>query len=75
MDQFNLTRTPNFEPRRGPAVPSYVAAANAPLLYMPIRSGPEQEVQRWLAALDGVGVDGLQSGFNQKIQAILTCIV
>ena len=62
LDRFNLARTPNFEPRRGPVVPSYVAAQNAPLLYMPIRSGPEQVVQNWLAALD----DALQTGFNQK---------
>ena len=62
LDRFNLARTPNFEPRRGPVVPSYIAAQNAPLLYMPIRSGPEQVVQNWLAALD----DALQTGFNQK---------
>ncbi|MEP5155317.1 sulfotransferase family 2 domain-containing protein, partial [Planktotalea sp.] len=67
LDRFNLTRTPNFEPRRGAVVPSYVAAHSAPLLYMPIRSGPEQQVLSWLASLDGVGVDGLQTGFNQKL--------
>ena len=31
IDRFDLTRTPNFEPRRAAAVPSYVAAASAPL--------------------------------------------
>lgn len=66
LDRFNLARTPNFEPRRGPVVPSYIAAAQAPLLYMPIRPGPELQVQNWLAALDGVGADALQTGFNQK---------
>jgi LPS sulfotransferase NodH len=66
LDRFNLARTPNFEPRRGPVVPSYVAAQNAPLLFMPIRSGPEQVVQNWLAALDDAPVDALQTGFNQK---------
>lgn len=66
LDRFNLARTPNFEPRRGPVVPSYIAAAVAPLLYMPIRSGPEQQVQEWLAALDGVAPDQLRAGFNQK---------
>ncbi|MGB7319391.1 MAG: sulfotransferase family 2 domain-containing protein [Planktotalea sp.] len=66
LDRFNLSRTPNFEPRRGPVVPSYIAAARAPLMYMPIRSGPELQVQDWLAALDGVDVEALQSGFNQK---------
>ncbi|WP_439141628.1 nodulation protein NodH [Planktotalea sp.] len=66
LDRFNLARTPNFEPRRGPVVPSYIAAKDAPLLYMPIRSGPEAVVQNWLAALDGAPLDALQTGFNQK---------
>ncbi len=66
LDRFDLSRTPNFEPRRGPAVPSFVAAAETPLLYMPIRSGPEETVARWLAALDGVPAEALGSGFSQK---------
>ncbi len=64
MDPFNLTRTPNFEPRRGPVVPSYVAAAKAPLMYLPVKCGPEAQVRQWLAALDGKG--HLQEKFNQK---------
>ena len=66
IDHFNLTRTPNFEPRRGPAVPTFVAAPQSPLLYMPIRSGPEAVINQWLAALDGQDQDALMSGFNQK---------
>ncbi|MCH2163679.1 MAG: sulfotransferase domain-containing protein [Marinovum sp.] len=66
FDRFNLSRTPNFEPRRGPVVPGYVAAAQTPLLYLPIRGGPESSVLTWLAALDGVEADALQSGFSQK---------
>lgn len=66
LDRFNLTRTPNFEPRRGAAVPGYVAAANTPLLYLPVRSGPEQQVEEWLAALDKVTPDALQTKFTQK---------
>ncbi|MCT4559053.1 MAG: sulfotransferase family 2 domain-containing protein [Pelagimonas sp.] len=65
LDRFNLSRTPNFEPRRGPVVPSYIAAAETPLLYMPIRSGPETAVRRWLAALDGVSESKLRKDFNQ----------
>lgn len=64
LDQFNLSRTPNFEPRRGPAVPSYVAAAHEPLLFLPLRSGPEQVIRDWMTALDGGGE--LVEGFNQK---------
>ena len=63
LDRFNLTRTPNFEPRRGPAIPTIVAAPKAPLLYLPIRSGPEAAVRDWLTALDGGAV---VEGFGQK---------
>ena len=65
LDRFNLARTPNFEPRRGPVVPSYVGAAETPLLYMPIRSGPETTVFSWMAALDGVGEGALTNDFTQ----------
>jgi hypothetical protein len=66
LDRFDLTRTPNFEPRRGPNVPSYVAAAETPLLYLPLRSGPQENVLSWLAALDGVEQDELHSKMTQK---------
>ncbi len=66
VDAFNLTRTPNFEPRRGAAAPSFVTAAKAPLLYMPIRSGPQARVMAWMAALDGVDVGDLPTSMNQK---------
>lgn len=66
LDRFNLSRTPNFEPRRGPAVPGYVAGVVTPLLYLPIRGGPEREVVDWMAGLDHVGPEGLITGMNQK---------
>ncbi len=66
LDRFDLTRTPNFEPRRGPVVPSYVAAAEAPLLYLPLRSGPEPQVLDWLAGVDGVKRNQLHSKMSQK---------
>ncbi|MEO0487647.1 MAG: nodulation protein NodH [Pseudomonadota bacterium] len=66
LDRFDLTRTPNFEPRRGPSVPTYVGAARAPLLYLPMRSGPEAEVKDWLAAVDDVARDALIEDFKQK---------
>lgn len=66
LDTFNLSRTPNFEPRRGAHVPSFVAAAKAPLLHLPIRSGPVQAVTDWMASLDGVTQDDLKSEFSQK---------
>lgn len=66
LDRFNLSRTPNFEPRRGPAVPGYVAGAVTPLLYLPIRGGAEAEVIAWMAGLDRVAPEGLISKMNQK---------
>jgi LPS sulfotransferase NodH len=63
LDRFNLTRTPNFEPRRGPAIPTIIAAPKSPLLYLPIRSGPELAVRDWMIALDG---GALVEGFGQK---------
>lgn len=66
VDHFNLSNTPNFEPRRKPAVPTYVAAAEASLLYMPVRGGPEAAVAEWMSALDKVDPEALQRGFSQK---------
>lgn len=64
IDRFNLTRTPNFEPRRGAAVPEFVAAQGAPLLFMPVKGGPDKVVKDWLRSL---GEDkGLIGNFNQK---------
>jgi len=59
LDRFNLSRTPNFEPRRAPAIPSFLAAGAA--LYMPMRGGPEDRVTAWLA-----GLGPISSDFNQK---------
>lgn len=66
LDRFNLARTPNFEPRRGPAVPGFVTGARAPVLFMPMRGGPEAEVLEWLAGLDGVPGETLPTQMNQK---------
>lgn len=63
LDRFDLSRTPNFEPRRGPAIPAIVAAAKSPLLYLPVRGGPEAQVMAWLGALDGAPPQG---GFTHK---------
>ncbi|MCC1491290.1 nodulation protein NodH [Cognatishimia sp. F0-27] len=66
LDPFALSTVPNLEPRRGPVVPSYLAGARTPLLYMPIRSGPEAAVTRWLAQLDGQPAAALRGGFTQQ---------
>lgn len=66
LDRFNLNRTPNFEPRRGPSVPTYVAAAHAPLMYLPMRGGPETQILDWLALVDNVKRSDLLKKFSQK---------
>lgn len=66
LDRFNLTRTPNFEPRRGANVPGYVAGAQTRLMYMPVRGEIDDQVTQWLAALDGGPVEALETQFTQK---------
>ena len=66
MDPFGLHRLPNFEPRRGPAVPSFIAAdAGRGLLFMPVRGGPEQAIRDWLARLGPVQGSFTQSTLRQ----------
>lgn len=62
IDRFDLSRTPNFEPRRGAAIPGLVASAQAPILYMPIRGGIEARITAWLEAVG----QGLIQDFTQK---------
>ncbi|MGQ0567122.1 MAG: nodulation protein NodH [Gemmobacter sp.] len=59
LDRFNLARTPNFEPRRAPAIPSFVGSGGA--LFMPLRSGVEARVEGWLG-----GFGPLVRDFTQK---------
>ncbi|PUB17114.1 sulfotransferase family 2 domain-containing protein [Yoonia sediminilitoris] len=66
LDQFNLTRTPNFEPKRGPMVPAYVAAPDSGLLYLPLRGGLDGRMSDWMAAVDGKAPKHLRRGFSQK---------
>ncbi|MQY41923.1 nodulation protein NodH [Epibacterium sp. SM1969] len=66
LDVFNLSRTPCFEPRRGPAVRDYIGAAETPLLFMPIAGGHNTPILRWMAALDGVQLNDLNEITGQK---------
>lgn len=66
IDRFNLSRTPSFEPRRGPAVPTFIAAPDRGLLYMPIKAGPTAQIEHWLAAMDGKTPRDLHRQFTQK---------
>lgn len=64
LDRFDLSRTPNFEPRRGAMVPRMIAARNAGLLHLPIPGGPEEAVRGWLASFDRDGQ--VSEGFNAR---------
>ena len=65
LDRFNLARTPNFEPRRAPMVPQFIAARTAGLLYMPVRGGPVAEVTGWLQGFGAVEGDFTQKNLRQ----------
>ncbi|PZQ97773.1 MAG: nodulation protein NodH [Cereibacter sphaeroides] len=62
VDWPSLGRTPNFEPRRGAALAAMRVASGAPLVFMPVRGGPEAEITDWLAGFGG----GVESNFSQK---------
>jgi LPS sulfotransferase NodH len=52
VDWFALWRAPQFEPQRGPAIPSYMAPARTGLLYVPLKSGPDRAIRDWFELLD-----------------------
>ena len=66
LDRFDLGRTPNFEPKRGPAIPTYVAAPKSGLLYVPLRSGPDAAIRKWLGAIDGGTAADVMTQFSQR---------
>ncbi|MEL7082598.1 MAG: nodulation protein NodH [Pseudomonadota bacterium] len=62
---FDFSRTPNFEPRRGPAVPTYVVCDWPPLVYLPIRGSADEEVINWLSTIDASKTSGVREGLKQ----------
>ena len=66
LDPFQLRKVPNFEPRRGPAVPSFMASdAGAGLVFMPIKGGPGDAVRNWMQGLGKVSGEFTQSSLRQ----------
>ncbi len=62
LDPFMLRRIPNFEPRRGPNVPTFHGCnAGRGLLFMPVRGGPTETV---LSTLKAAGK--LEGSFTQN---------
>lgn len=69
LDRFfgvDTKEAADLEPSRMAAVTTYVTAARAPLVYLPIRGGPDRTVIEWLASLDEVASDLLPTGLTQK---------
>jgi LPS sulfotransferase NodH len=62
-DAFDLFRLPDLEPRRGPNVPSWLAAEAPRLLYLPLAGGPTARVAAWLQSAGGAPP---VSGFTRK---------
>lgn len=65
IDLFDLQKVPNFEPERPPAISNYIALESAPLVYMPLKGGPEQRVVDWMSALGEVRNDFTQKTLRQ----------
>lgn len=66
IDWFDLDAVADLEPERMAAVTTYLTAARAPLVYLPIRGGPNDLILRWLANLDGVDTADLPTNLSQK---------
>jgi len=65
-DYFDLSSVPNFEPKRGPMVPGYVAASKIPLLFLPIAGRTKPQIVDWMTNCDGGEQSDLLTGFTQK---------
>lgn len=66
LDPFLLHHLPNFEPRRGPAVPGFIAGdIGRGLIYMPIKGCPNASIQHWLSQLGPTQGDFTQSSLRQ----------
>ncbi|MFO1137716.1 MAG: hypothetical protein U1E41_01380 [Paracoccus sp. (in: a-proteobacteria)] len=66
LDPFMLRRIPNFEPRKGPAVPSFIGAeAGKGLIFMPVKGGPTEAITGWLRQMGPVAADFTQNSLRQ----------
>lgn len=66
FDLFNLSKTPNFEPRKEISVENYVLAPTSRLLFLPMPGGPTEAVCDWIAAIDGVDREALAPATDEK---------
>ncbi|MCC5963979.1 MAG: nodulation protein NodH [Rhodobacteraceae bacterium] len=66
LDRFNLSRTPNFEPRQSPPIGAFRACARTPLIHAPIPGGNDRAIHAWMAQIDGVAPDALLRDFTPR---------
>ncbi len=66
-DYLNLGRTPNFEPRRGAAVPDYIAGEASGILFLPVRGALNARVASWLEMQEARLGGSVITEMNQKI--------
>ncbi len=69
MDRFNLTRTPNFEPRRNAGVPHYLGLDAPAVLFLPVAGAPWQGVQAWLKSQGPISTDFDRKSLRQWKEA------
>lgn len=68
MDPFQTNRIPSFEPRRGPAVPSFTALdAGQGLLFQPVRGAAD--LRDWMARIGPVTDTFTQNTLRQWLRA------
>lgn len=66
IDPFQMQSLPNFEPRRGPAVPGFLATETGRgLVFMPVQGGPTTAVESWMRGLAEVTGDFTQNSLRQ----------
>lgn len=65
-DPLEADHIADYEPSRGPNVPSFIASDHGSLLYMPVKCAADAETVRWLAAVQPGGAETLSRGFTQK---------
>lgn len=54
IDWFNQSHRPNFEPRRYANLQQYFVGETVPLIFMPVKFGPERQVKKWLQSYGNV---------------------
>lgn len=57
---------PAPEPPQGAALPTFVATPHSPLLFMPLKGGPEGSIRHWMAAMERTESAGLLTGFDDR---------